>query len=167
MLCRHTIAHWRRFVKSPEGATLFAACELLAEEGVQVEDWRTIACTYWGRQPECPFFQPMGQEKMAAPKAPPQPREPRRPAAEEIPVDLKRAALGFSRETSRRFSAREAVTLTSAVRLWGGTVAFALALLGLLFLLDGRLLVAFGIFAGASLFLLLGWFLGRIFRPLG
>ena len=59
------------------------------------------------------------------------------------------------------------MTLTSAVRLWGGTVTFALTLLGLLFLLDGRPLVAFGIFAGASLFFLLVWLLGRIFRPLG
>lgn len=59
------------------------------------------------------------------------------------------------------------MSLSGSVWLWGGTVAFALALLGLLFLLDGRVLVAVGIFAGASLLLLLVWLLGRIFRPLG
>jgi len=89
VLCRHTIAHWRRFVKSPEGAALFAACELLVEEGVQVEDWRTIACTYWGKQPECPFFEAMGEGE--APKGTRQPLEAGLPA-KAVPGDLERAA---------------------------------------------------------------------------
>ena len=85
MICRHTVADWARYVKSPEEAEIFAACGLLVKEGVEVEDWWNIVCFFWGRQSECPFYTPMGQE------APPQSIGP-----EEVRLRLRAALPGPS-----------------------------------------------------------------------
>jgi hypothetical protein len=80
---------------------MFAACELLVKEGEQVEDYRSIICGYWGRQPECPFYELMGQEarptKPAALKAVEIVKE-----ADEVVVDLARARWGFIEAISGR-----------------------------------------------------------------
>lgn len=70
MICRHTVADWARYVRSPEAAEIFAACGLLVKEGGPVEDWWNIACFFWGRQSECPFYTPMGQEASPASLSP-------------------------------------------------------------------------------------------------
>lgn len=57
MRCRHTVPDWHRYVSAGEVARpLFAACRLLIREGEAAADARTIACTFWGRQRECPLY---------------------------------------------------------------------------------------------------------------
>lgn len=85
MICRHTVADWARYVRFPEEAEIFAACGLLVKEGVEVKDWWNIACLFWGRQSECPFYTPMGQE------APPESLSP-----EEVRLRLRAALPGPS-----------------------------------------------------------------------
>jgi hypothetical protein len=57
MRCRHTVPDWHRYVAVGEDTRpIFAACRLLVKEGVRAADPRSIACTYWGRQRECPSY---------------------------------------------------------------------------------------------------------------
>ena len=75
--CRHTVADWARYVRGPgEGWPILAACRLLVKADDQVEDPRTIACGYWGRQPECPFYEGPGA-RAAQPSAATVPESPR------------------------------------------------------------------------------------------
>ncbi|HYB71745.1 MAG TPA: hypothetical protein VED18_00125 [Candidatus Sulfotelmatobacter sp.] len=75
--CRHTVPDWARYARAPGGGwPIFAACHLLVKADDRVDDPRTIACGYWGRQPECPFYEGPG-----APAAP-----PAAPAAPESPT---------------------------------------------------------------------------------
>lgn len=73
---------WAQFVRAPgEGWPILAACRLLVKDGEQVDDSRTIACGYWGRQPECPFYAgegavPAAPVAAAAPPGPPPPDMP-------------------------------------------------------------------------------------------
>src|SRR5512136_812324 len=57
MRCRHTVPEWHRYVVA-EGAArpIFAACRLLVKDGERAADPLTIACTYWGRQQDCPLY---------------------------------------------------------------------------------------------------------------
>lgn len=58
MLCRHTVPDWHRYVRPTGVATpIFAGCRLLVKEGEPAEDPRTVACKFWGRQRDCPFFE--------------------------------------------------------------------------------------------------------------
>ena len=58
MKCQHTVPDWHRYVKSGGSIfPIFAACRLLVQEDEQTADPRRIACTYWGRQQECPLFE--------------------------------------------------------------------------------------------------------------
>ena len=81
MKCQHTVADWARYVRAPgEAAPVFAACRLLVKAGEPVDDPRTIACGYWGRQPECPLYEgprgPAAQAAAAIPPASPLPEVP-------------------------------------------------------------------------------------------
>jgi hypothetical protein len=70
MQCRHTVPDWHRYV-SPAGAIfpVFAACHLLVKEGEEAGDPRSIACTYWGHQRECPLFEGSGEPAHTESKA--------------------------------------------------------------------------------------------------
>jgi hypothetical protein len=58
MQCRHTVPDWHRFVDpAGDALPLFAACRLRVKEGERALDPRSIACTYWGHQRECPLFE--------------------------------------------------------------------------------------------------------------
>lgn len=64
--CRHTEPDWTRYVRAPgEGRPIFAGCRLLVKDGELADDPRTIACTFWGRQPDCPLYE--GPARPAAP----------------------------------------------------------------------------------------------------
>ncbi len=86
--CRHTAPDWAQYVRAPgEGWPIFAACQLLVKAGDPVDDPRTIACGYWGRQPECPFYEgPGAAAAEAAAAAAPQPFGP------EVPVTARQMA---------------------------------------------------------------------------
>jgi hypothetical protein len=57
MRCRHTVPDWHRYVAAGEATRpVLAACRLLIKEGEPAADARTIACSFWGRQSECPFY---------------------------------------------------------------------------------------------------------------
>lgn len=61
MHCRHTVPDWHRYAAAEEGARpIYAACRLLVNEGERAADPRSIACTYWGRQRECPMYEGPG-----------------------------------------------------------------------------------------------------------
>jgi hypothetical protein len=62
MHCRHTIPDWHRYVAAKEDAApILAACRLLVQDSDRVEDPRSIACTYWGHQRDCPVYHGPGQ----------------------------------------------------------------------------------------------------------
>jgi len=62
MRCRHTVPDWHRFVAASEGIVpIFAACRLLTKEGDRVGDPRSIACSFWGHQEECPLYDGPGK----------------------------------------------------------------------------------------------------------
>ncbi len=66
--CRHTEPDWARHVRDPDaGVPLFAACRLLLKDGEPVDDPRTIACGFWGRQSECPLYEGPGRAAAVAP----------------------------------------------------------------------------------------------------
>jgi hypothetical protein len=70
------VPDWARYVRVPgEGWPILAACRLLVKADDRVEDPRTIACGYWGRQPECPFYEGPGAPAV----------QPAAPAASESP----------------------------------------------------------------------------------
>src|SRR3972149_2906835 len=82
MDCRHTGPDWHRYVRpTGEALPIFAACRLLVKEGEPARDPRSVACAYWGRQPECPLYDGPGVQR----------RDPPRPGAwaapQEVPVD--------------------------------------------------------------------------------
>ena len=57
MRCRHTVAEWHRFTAADAVAMpIFAACRLLIKDGDRVVDPRTIACSDWGHQEDCPVY---------------------------------------------------------------------------------------------------------------
>jgi hypothetical protein len=57
MRCRHTVPDWHRYVAGGEDASpIFAACRLLIKEGERASQPQAIACTFWGRQRECPVY---------------------------------------------------------------------------------------------------------------
>lgn len=57
MQCRHTVPDWHRYVVAGEEAqAIFAGCRLLVRNGERARDPRSIACSYWGRQRECPVY---------------------------------------------------------------------------------------------------------------
>jgi hypothetical protein len=72
MRCRHTVPDWHRFVAAGEGALpIFAACRLLTKEGDRVGDPRSIACSYWGHQEDCPLYDGPGKRLVGRPDLPP------------------------------------------------------------------------------------------------
>jgi hypothetical protein len=81
MRCRHTVPDWHRYVAAKEDtAPILAACRLLVQEGDRVNDPRSIACTYWGHQRDCPVYDGPGR----APGKPPTPGNG--PAAPDEPL---------------------------------------------------------------------------------
>src|SRR5574341_47585 len=57
MRCRHTLPDWHRHVvPAAEAPFIFAACRLLVREGERASDPRSIACSFWGHQPDCPVY---------------------------------------------------------------------------------------------------------------
>jgi hypothetical protein len=81
MRCRHTVPDWHRYVAAGEVTRpVLAACRLLIKEGEPAADARTIACSFWGRQSECPFYD--GPE----PK-PTGDSSPKRRAGTDVPVE--------------------------------------------------------------------------------
>ncbi len=80
-LCDHTVPDWTRYVRAPDaGFPILAACRLLVKEGEPADDARTIACGYWGRQTECPFYEGPGRPAAsAAAAAPPDAGRPQDP----------------------------------------------------------------------------------------
>lgn len=57
MRCRHTVPDWHRYVVAGEVTRpVLAACRLLIKDGEPAADARTIACSFWGRQRECPMY---------------------------------------------------------------------------------------------------------------
>ena len=83
MQCQHTVPDWHRCV-DPVGATvpIFAACRLLVKEGELGRDPRSIACTYWGHQRDCPLFEGAGGAARL------EPRSAERPASRDVPVAM-------------------------------------------------------------------------------
>lgn len=81
MQCRHTVPDWHRYVSpTAEPALIFAGCRLLVREGEPASDPRRIACTYWGRQRDCPLYE--GPDVLAKPL----PVRPAESPSEDIPV---------------------------------------------------------------------------------
>ena len=124
MLCRHTEPDWLRYVRDPgEGVPIFAACKLLLKEGEAAEDPRTIACSYWGRQPECPLYEgpakPAERTAEATAAAPP---------AREVPLTARQMAA--ARLSSDDYARRG--PLTEAMRQRRRASAAGLVLLGAL-----------------------------------
>ena len=64
-----------------EALPIFAACRLLVKEGEPASDPRSVACAYWGRQPECPLYDGPGVQR----KDPP--RTGAWAESQEVPVD--------------------------------------------------------------------------------
>jgi hypothetical protein len=130
--CRHTEPDWLRYVREPgEGFPIFAACKLLLKEGEAAEDPRTLACGYWGRQPECPLYEgparPAPRIAEAAPAAPP---------AREVPLTARQmGAARLSIDDYARLG-----PLTEAMRQRRRASAAALALLAALAVLAAWLL---------------------------
>ena len=57
MRCRHTVPDWHRYVApAAEAPPIFSACRLLIREGERTSDPRSIACSYWGHQSDCPVY---------------------------------------------------------------------------------------------------------------
>ena len=83
MRCRHTVPDWHRYV-NPAGATfpIFAACRLLVKEGEEARDPRSIACTYWGHQRDCPLFEGSGGPARMESKV------AERPTSKDVPVAM-------------------------------------------------------------------------------
>ena len=83
MQCRHTVPDWHRYV-DPTGdrIPIFAACRLLVKEGELARNPRSIGCTYWGHQWDCPLFEGPG----AMPRT--QPGAVERPASRDVPVAM-------------------------------------------------------------------------------
>jgi len=77
MRCRYTVPDWHRYVVSGgDAAPIFAACRLLVKEGERAADPRSIACGYWGHQPDCPVYEgpkapsdARSRERLVAPTA--------------------------------------------------------------------------------------------------
>lgn len=85
MRCRHTVPDWHRFVDSAADAPpIFAACRLLVREGERVSDPRTIACSYWRHQPDCPVYD--GPEGRAEGLSPDQTRPISRTISADVPL---------------------------------------------------------------------------------
>lgn len=69
MQCRHTVPDWHRYVDpAGDAAPIFAACRLLVKEGQPTRDPRSIACTYWGHQRDCPLFEGAGGAARTEPR---------------------------------------------------------------------------------------------------
>lgn len=57
MRCRHTVPDWQQYVVSvTDTPPIFAACRLLLREGDRASDSRTIACSFWRHQLDCPVY---------------------------------------------------------------------------------------------------------------
>jgi len=70
MQCRHTVPDWHRYVEPAGDAfPIFAACRLLLREGEPARDTRSIACSYWGHQRDCPLFEGPGEAAKTQPGA--------------------------------------------------------------------------------------------------
>ena len=68
MRCRHTVPDWHRYVAAKkDAAPILAACRLLVQDGNRVEVPRSIACTYWGHQRDCPVYDGPGTAPGTAP----------------------------------------------------------------------------------------------------
>ncbi len=81
MQCRHTVPDWHRYVDSAgEAFPIFAGCRLLVKEGEQTRDPRSIACTYWGHQRECPLFEGPGRTVRT------ESNPPERPGCGDVPM---------------------------------------------------------------------------------
>jgi len=121
MLCRHTEPDWVRFVRDPgEGFPIFAACRLLVKAGDPADDPRTIACGYWGRQPECPLYEGPATAASLAVAAAPAP-----PEAADLPLSARQmAAARLASDDYARLG-----PLTEAVRQRRRASGAALALL--------------------------------------
>jgi hypothetical protein len=83
MHCRHTVPDWHRYVVSAaETPPIFAACRLLVREGERASDSRTIACSYWRHQPDCPVYDgPKGRAEGS-------PEGQNRPIPRAVPADV-------------------------------------------------------------------------------
>ena len=81
MQCRHTVPDWHRYV-DPAGDTvpILVACRLLVKEGERARDPRSIGCSYWGHQGDCPLYEGPGGTART------QPGVARRPAQSDVPV---------------------------------------------------------------------------------
>ena len=83
MRCRYTVPDWHRYVAAADDvAPIFAGCRLLVKEGERAADPRSIACGYWGHQPDCPVYE--------GPKAPSDARSRERVAAPAADVPVAR-----------------------------------------------------------------------------
>lgn len=61
MRCRHTVPDWHRYVAAGEVTRpVLAACRLLIKAGEPAADARTIACSFWGHQRDCPVYEGPG-----------------------------------------------------------------------------------------------------------
>ncbi len=86
MHCRHTVPDWHRYTDADAAVPIFAGCRLLIQSGERVSDPRTIACTFWGRQTECPLYEGPGKRALQHATAPPDRREEALPAEPVWPV---------------------------------------------------------------------------------
>jgi len=86
MRCRYTVPDWHRYVVASgnDTAPIFAGCRLLVKEGERTADPRSIACGYWGHQPDCAVYE--------EPKAPSdaRSREQRVAPTADVPVGPER-----------------------------------------------------------------------------
>jgi hypothetical protein len=85
MRCRHTVPDWQRYVVSvTDTPPIFAACRLLVREGERAPDSRTIACSYWRHQLDCPVYD--GPERRAEVSAGEQSLPIRPVASADVPL---------------------------------------------------------------------------------
>jgi hypothetical protein len=85
MRCRHTVPDWHRYVvPGAEAPPIFSACRLLIREGERTSDPRSIACSYWGHQPDCPVYDGPLVQVEVLPRRRPQPVS--RQASRDVPL---------------------------------------------------------------------------------
>jgi hypothetical protein len=83
MLCQHTVPDWHRYVKpTADALPILAGCRLLVKEGETASDPRSIACSYWGHQRDCPLYDGPGEPARTETGRAPV------PASRDVPVAL-------------------------------------------------------------------------------
>jgi len=114
MYCRHTVPDWHRYTEANPASPIFAGCRLLIQAGERSSDPRAIACTFWGRQTECPLYDGPGKRAPAN-------RLPASPAQDEpLPAEAVWPVRPPGARDWGRNSLIAVVLLSIGLLLWAG-----------------------------------------------